>query len=172
MIGAGRPGLSAAHDLALLGYAVTVFEAAEEPGGMIRFGIPEYRLPRTLIRAEIDKILSLGVTLKLRRPSTPSFGLAELRREGFEAVFLSVGVSKGRDLQVEGVELDGVVKAVDYLLNVNRGLPPGPGPAGGGHRRRLRGLRRGAHRPAGGPRSRGGRPSRGSRPWPPRPTPA
>jgi NADPH-dependent glutamate synthase beta subunit-like oxidoreductase len=121
VIGAGPAGLSAAHDLALLGYAVTVFEAAEEPGGMIRFGIPEYRLPRTLIRAEIDKILSLGVTLKLRTPLTPAFGLGELRREGFESVFLSVGVSKGRDLQVEGVELDGVVKAVDYLLNVNRG---------------------------------------------------
>ena len=56
--------MSAAHDLALLGYDVTVFEAAAEPGGMMRFGIPEYRLPRTLIRAEIDKILSLGVTLR------------------------------------------------------------------------------------------------------------
>ena len=58
MIGAGPAGLSAAHDLALLGYDVTVFEAADEPGGMMRFGIPEYRLPRTLIRAEIDKILA------------------------------------------------------------------------------------------------------------------
>lgn len=121
VIGAGPAGLSAAHDLALLGYAVTVFEAAEEPGGMVRFGIPEYRLPRTLLRAEIDKILALGVVLKLRTPLTASFGVAELRGEGFEAIFLSVGVAKGRDLQVEGVELDGVVKAVDYLLNVNRG---------------------------------------------------
>ncbi len=88
---------------------------------MVRFGIPEYRLPRTLLRAEIDKILALGVVLKLRTPLTASFGVAELRGEGFEAIFLSVGVAKGRDLQVEGVELDGVVKAVDYLLNVNRG---------------------------------------------------
>jgi NADPH-dependent glutamate synthase beta subunit-like oxidoreductase len=88
---------------------------------MVRFGIPEYRLPRTLIRAEVDKVLALGVTLKLRTPLTASFGLGELRKEGFEACFLSVGVSKGRDLRVEGVELDGVVKAVDYLLNVNRG---------------------------------------------------
>ena len=63
MIGAGPAGMAAAHDLALLGYAVTVFDAAEEPGGMMRFGIPEYRLPRSLIRAEIDKILSLGVEL-------------------------------------------------------------------------------------------------------------
>ncbi len=121
VVGAGPSGMSAAHDLALLGYDVTVFEAAAEPGGMMRFGIPEYRLPRTLIRAEIDKIVSLGVTLKLGAPLTASFGLAELKREGFEAVFLSVGVAKGRELDVPGVELDGVVKAVDYLLNVNQG---------------------------------------------------
>jgi NADPH-dependent glutamate synthase beta subunit-like oxidoreductase len=87
----------------------------------MRFGIPEYRLPRSLIRAEIDKILSLGVTLKLSTPLSSSFGPADLRRLGFEAIFLSVGVSKGRDLQIPGVELEGVVKAVDYLLNVNRG---------------------------------------------------
>ena len=117
----GPAGLSAAHDLALLGYDVTVFEAADEPGGMMRFGIPEYRLPRSLIRAEIDKIVALGVRLQLGSPLTAGFGLGQLRANGFDAVFLSVGVSKGRDLQVPGVELDGVVKAVDYLLNVNRG---------------------------------------------------
>jgi NADPH-dependent glutamate synthase beta subunit-like oxidoreductase len=121
VIGAGPAGMAAAHDLALLGYAVTVFDAAEEPGGMMRFGIPEYRLPRTLIKAEIDKILALGVELRSSTPLTPEFGLSELRGLGFEAVFLGVGVSRGRDLQIPGVELDGVVKAIDYLLNVNRG---------------------------------------------------
>jgi formate dehydrogenase beta subunit len=121
VVGAGPSGMSAAHDLALLGYEVTVFEAAAEPGGMMRFGIPEYRLPRTLIRAEIDKIVSLGVTLKLGTPLSASFGLAELKHLGFEAVFLSIGIAKGRDLAIPGVELDGVVKAVDYLLNVNQG---------------------------------------------------
>ena len=121
VIGAGPAGLAAAHDLALLNYAVTVFEAAAEPGGMMRFGIPEYRLPRTLLRAEIDRIVALGVDLRLSSPLGPDFGVQQLRAQGFEAVFLSVGVSTGRDLQAPGVELDGVVKAVDYLLNVNRG---------------------------------------------------
>ncbi len=121
VVGAGPAGLAAAHDLALLGYDVTVLEGAEEPGGMMRFGIPEYRLPRSVIHAEIDKIVKLGVTLEVRKPLGAGYGLAALRRDGFEAVFLSVGVQKGRDLQVPGVELDGVVKAVDYLLNANRG---------------------------------------------------
>lgn len=122
VIGAGPAGLAAAHDLALLGHNVTVFEAGSEPGGMMRYGIPEYRLSRSLLRAEIEKILALGVTLKLDSPLTPAFGLAQLRAEGFQSIFLSVGVSRGRDLQIPGVELDGVVKAVDYLLNVNRGF--------------------------------------------------
>ncbi|HEY0590826.1 MAG TPA: FAD-dependent oxidoreductase, partial [Thermoanaerobaculia bacterium] len=121
IVGAGAAGLSAAHDLALLGHDVTVFEASEEPGGMMRYGIPEYRLPRALIHDEIAKILSLGVTLHLGTPLSGERGLAALRREGFEAVFLAVGVSRGRDLAIPGVELDGVVKAIDYLLNVNRG---------------------------------------------------
>ncbi|MBL8140412.1 MAG: FAD-dependent oxidoreductase, partial [Acidobacteria bacterium] len=121
VVGAGPAGMAAAHDLALRGYDVTVFEAAGEPGGMVRFGIPEYRLPRSLIRSEIDKILALGVSLKLGTPLTRQFGIAALRAQGFDAVFLSVGVSTGRDLDVPGVELDGVVKAVDYLLNINKG---------------------------------------------------
>jgi formate dehydrogenase (NADP+) beta subunit len=121
VVGAGPAGLSAAHDLALLGYAVTVFDAAAEAGGMMRFGIPEYRLPRALIQSEINKILELGVELRLNTALTPTFGLAALREDDFRAVFISVGVSRGRDLSVPGVELDGVVKAVDYLLNVNRG---------------------------------------------------
>jgi NADPH-dependent glutamate synthase beta subunit-like oxidoreductase len=88
---------------------------------MMRFGIPEYRLPRSLIRAEVDKILALGVELRTRTPLSPEFGLANLRERGYEAVFLAIGVSRGRDLQVPGSQLDGVVKAIDYLLNVNRG---------------------------------------------------
>ena len=122
-IGAGPAGLAAAHDLALLGYDVTVFEAAAEPGGMMRFGIPEYRLPRTLIRAEIDKI----VVARRRRCSSSTPLVAGVRPRRAARAGLRGRLPLGRRLaraatcRCPGVELDGVVKAVDYLLNVNRG---------------------------------------------------
>ena len=122
VIGAGPAGLAAAHDLALLGYDVTVFEAAEEPGGMMRFGIPEYRLPRTLIRAEIDKIVGAR-----RDDPAEDAALAGLRPGAAPARGVRGRLPLGRRLdraatsRCPGVELDGVVKAVDYLLNVNRG---------------------------------------------------
>ncbi|MEW6368558.1 MAG: FAD-dependent oxidoreductase [Acidobacteriota bacterium] len=121
VIGAGPAGLACAHDLALMGYKVTLFESAETLGGMLRLGIPEYRLPRSVIEMEIAEIVALGVELKTSHPVGPDFGLAALRRAGHEAVFIGVGVQRGRGLSVPGVELDGVVKAIDFLLNVNRG---------------------------------------------------
>jgi formate dehydrogenase beta subunit len=105
VIGAGPAGLSCAHDLALLGYAVTVFEAQSVAGGMLRLGIPEYRLPRELIRLEINAILSLGVDLKVNAAVGRDFTLADLRREGYRAVFVAIGAHKSRDLRVEGWSL-------------------------------------------------------------------
>jgi len=121
VVGSGPAGLSCAHDLALMGYRVTIFEATGVAGGMLRHGIPEYRLSRSLIDKEIDKIKALGVEIKYYTPLTKSFGLAELRQQGYEAIFLSVGTQKGRDLAIEGSNLDGVVKAIDYLININNG---------------------------------------------------
>jgi NADPH-dependent glutamate synthase beta subunit-like oxidoreductase len=121
IVGAGPAGLAAAHDLALLGHQVTVFEAAEEPGGMLRLGIPAYRLPRDLLEAEIRAVLDLGVELRLNTPLGPDLTLADLRKRGYEAIFIAVGAHKSRELGIEGVELDGVLKAVDFLLNVNLG---------------------------------------------------
>lgn len=121
VIGSGPAGLSCAHDLARMGYRVTVFEATGVSGGMLRHGIPEYRLMRSVIDKEIEKIRGLGVEVVYQRPLNERFGLSDLRRDGFEAFFLSVGTTKGRDLAVEGADLDGVIKAVDYLLNVNNG---------------------------------------------------
>lgn len=121
VIGAGPAGIAAAHDLALMGYQVTVFEATDQVGGMMFHGIPEFRLARAIIEKEIDKVRGLGVEIRLKTPLTEQFGLKELKEQGYEAVFLSVGVQKGRDMKIEGSDLDGVIKAIDYLLNINNG---------------------------------------------------
>ena len=121
VVGGGPAGLACAHDLALLGHQVTVFDAAHQLGGMMRQGIPIYRLSRDLIELEIGAILSLGVEVELGRPLNAEFDLAALMGRGFDAVFLSSGAGKGRDLEVEGAHLDGVVRAIDFLLNANQG---------------------------------------------------
>lgn len=121
VVGGGPAGLSCAHDLALLGYDMTVFEAQAVAGGMLRLGIPEYRLPRELIRLEINAILSLGVELKLNSAIGREFTIADLKQQGYRAVFLAIGAHKSRDLRIDGVESDGVLRAVDFLLNVNLG---------------------------------------------------
>lgn len=121
IVGAGPAGLSCAHDLALNGYRVTVFEKHEVPGGMLRLGIPEYRLPRELIRLEINAILSLGVELKLGKALGRDFTLQDLRNNGYAAIFLALGAHRSRSLAIDGVQADGVLNAVDYLLNINMG---------------------------------------------------
>jgi NADPH-dependent glutamate synthase beta subunit-like oxidoreductase len=88
---------------------------------MMYHGIPEFRLARSIIEKEIQKVVQLGVEIKLNTPLNEKFGIKELKAEGFESVFLSVGVQKGRDMKIEGSDLDGVIKAVDYLLNINNG---------------------------------------------------
>src|SRR6266508_2257405 len=121
VIGAGPAGLSCAHDLALLGYRVTLFDAAPVVGGMLYQGVPEYRLSRDLIRAEVDQILSLGVELKLEWRLGRDFTVSDLRRNGYAAVFLALGASRSRDLNIPGADLDGVINGVDFLLNANLG---------------------------------------------------
>jgi formate dehydrogenase (NADP+) beta subunit len=121
VVGSGPAGLSCAHDLALMGYRVTIFEASQVAGGMLRLGVPEYRLPRALIQLEINAILSLGVELKTGARLGRDFTLTDLRSQGFRATFLGVGAMRSRDLSVPGMDLDGVLKGVDYLLNINLG---------------------------------------------------
>jgi len=121
VIGAGPAGLSAAHDLALLGYAVTVFDAAPVPGGMLHLGIPEYRLPRDVLQAQVREILELGPELRLNARLGKDFTFGDLRRQGYRAFLLAFGLHRSRDLSIPGNDLDGVVKGVDFLLNVNLG---------------------------------------------------
>ena len=121
IVGAGPVGLSAAHDLALMGYAVTIFEASQVAGGMLYLGLPEYRLPRDVVEAQVREILSTGdITLKLSQAAGRDFTIAELRRD-FDAVLIAVGAHRSRDLTIPGVNLDGVYKGIDFLLNVNLG---------------------------------------------------
>ncbi|MGZ4824300.1 MAG: FAD-dependent oxidoreductase [Terriglobales bacterium] len=122
IIGSGPVGLSAAHDLALLGYSVTILEAAQVPGGMLYLGIPEYRLPRDVVEAQVREILETGdITLKLNHAAGRDFTVSDLRRQGFDAVLIAVGAHRSRDLSIPGVDLDGVHKGIDFLLNVNLG---------------------------------------------------
>jgi formate dehydrogenase (NADP+) beta subunit len=121
IIGSGPAGMACAHDLATYGYRPVVFEAQDRPGGMMVLGIPPYRLRRDLLQNEIRAILEMGVELRLGQALGRDFSLKSLREDGFEAIFLGVGCMRGRDLAIPGVEKDGVLRAVDFLLNANLG---------------------------------------------------
>jgi formate dehydrogenase beta subunit len=122
VVGSGPVGLSAAHDLGRLGYSVTIFEAASVPGGMLTLGIPEYRLPRSVVEAQIREILDTGdVMIKTNCAAGRDFTIRELRQQGFDAVVLAVGAHRSRDLSIPGVDLDGVHKGIEFLLNANLG---------------------------------------------------
>jgi NADPH-dependent glutamate synthase beta subunit-like oxidoreductase/NAD-dependent dihydropyrimidine dehydrogenase PreA subunit len=124
IVGGGPAGMSAAYYLARLGYPVTVFEAMPVPGGMMAIGIPEYRLPRDVLREEINRILGLGVELRLDAAMGRDFTLGSLEKEGYRAIFLATGASKSRPLGVEGDDLRGVVPATLFLKQVNLGEHP------------------------------------------------
>lgn len=122
VVGSGPVGLSAAHDLGLLGYSVTIFEAAPVAGGMLKLGIPEYRLPRSVVEAQVREILESGnITLKLNHAAGRDFTISGLRQQGFDAVVIAVGAHRSRDLSIPGIDLDGVHKGIDFLLNANLG---------------------------------------------------
>lgn len=123
VIGAGVSGLTVAHDLTRLGYKVTVFEANSDPGGMLMVGVPIYRLPRELVRAEINAILSMGVELKCNMKLGRDFTIKSLREEGYKAIFLGVGLPKGRKLPLPGSETSGVFDGLEFLKAFNEGKP-------------------------------------------------
>jgi len=121
IVGAGVCGLTCAHDLALLGYTVEVFESAPVPGGMLYLGIPQFRLPREIIKMEVDSILAMGVTLHTRVTIGRDISFTELRSK-FDAVLLATGLNKGRELNIPGAHLSGVYNGIDFLINVNLGF--------------------------------------------------
>ncbi|HVO50761.1 MAG TPA: FAD-dependent oxidoreductase [Thermoanaerobaculia bacterium] len=122
VIGSGVGGLTVAHDLARAGYKVTVFESNPVPGGMLTLGVPLYRLPRELVKAEIDAILSLGVELRLgARVGSPGLTMSDLRAQGYEAFFIGAGLQGSRRLKIPGADLPGVVNGLEFLKLVNLG---------------------------------------------------
>ena len=127
IVGSGPAGLTAAHDLALMGYSVTIFEALPEPGGMLLVGIPEYRLPKAILEDEIGYIERLGVEIITNTRIGEVITLDDLRR-GCEAVFIATGAHGSRKLGVPGEDADGVIHGVDFLRRVSLGAvsPVGP----------------------------------------------
>jgi NADPH-dependent glutamate synthase beta subunit-like oxidoreductase/NAD-dependent dihydropyrimidine dehydrogenase PreA subunit len=105
-----------------MGFSVTVFEAQSVSGGMLVLGVPEYRLPREVVQAEIKAIESLGVAIRHGQRLGRDFTLSDLKEQGYEATFLGIGAHKSRELTIEGVQNDGVLRAIEFLLNVNLGF--------------------------------------------------
>jgi formate dehydrogenase beta subunit len=116
--GSGPAGLTAGYYLAKLGHGVTVFEALSKAGGMMQVGIPEYRLPRTVVIPEIEEIKRVGVEIKT---NTKVERIAELLKEGYDAVLLAVGTHKALKLDVSGKGNKGVIEAISFLRDLNLG---------------------------------------------------
>ena len=117
IIGSGPAGLACAHDLALLGLRPTILEAESVPAGMLYFGVPEYRLPRDLIRAEIEVIKALGVEIRCGVEVGKDVSLRQLREE-YAAVVIAVGCRRSRGLQIPGADARGVIGGVEFLRSV------------------------------------------------------
>lgn len=124
IVGSGPAGLSAAFYLALKGHEVTIFESLPKPGGMLRYGIPDYRLPQYILDLEIENILKLGITLETEMTLGKDFTIDSLFENGYDAIFLGLGAHKSHLMRVEGEDLEGVFLGTDFLRRVIMGNPP------------------------------------------------
>jgi NADH-quinone oxidoreductase subunit F len=123
VIGSGPAGLTAAYFLAWEGYPVTVFESMAEPGGLMIAGIPEFRLPRSIVRREIEAIKAMGVEIISNTPVGTSLTLDQLRADGYKAFFLGIGAWQGYKLGIEGEDdYPQVISALQFLKDVSFGL--------------------------------------------------
>lgn len=123
VVGGGPAGLTCAFFLRRLGHEVTIFEAMPKLGGMLRYGIPEYRLPKKVLDWEIDGILELGVESRCNQKFGTDFDVDSLKADGFDAIFLGIGAWKDSSLRVEGEQLQGCYTGIDFLSRLAGGEP-------------------------------------------------
>ena len=119
VVGSGPAGLTAAADLAKLGYSVTIFEALHAPGGVLMYGIPEFRLPKEIVQAEVDYVASLGVKIELDSVVGKLMTIDELLGNGYDAVFLGTGAGLPMFMNIPGENLNGIYSANEFLTRVN-----------------------------------------------------
>lgn len=119
VIGSGPAGLTIAGDLARKGFAVEIFEMEDEPGGVLMYGIPEYRLPKEVVRREIEKIANLGVVFHLNTTIGPDLTIDQLFKRGFDAIFMGTGAGKAKRLDIPGIDNHGVRMAIRFLRRVS-----------------------------------------------------
>lgn len=124
IIGAGPAGLTAAYYLVIEGYRPVIYESLPNPGGMLRYGIPEYRLPKAVLDKEIDWITSLGVDLHTNKTLGKDFTVDDLFKQGFKAVFVGLGAQVGKPMRVENEEAEGVLSGVTFLRQVEMKTNP------------------------------------------------
>ncbi|NVM19064.1 MAG: FAD-dependent oxidoreductase [Candidatus Lokiarchaeota archaeon] len=121
VIGSGPSGLTAAYYLRRLGHSVTIFEINSYIGGMLRVGIPEYRLPRAVLQKDLDHILSIGIDIQTDKVIGEHLSLDDLKDQGFMATFFAVGAQNTKKLNIEGLDLPNILWGLDFLKRVNLG---------------------------------------------------
>ncbi len=121
VVGGGPAGLTAAYYIRQAGHAVTIFESEEKLGGMLRYGIPEYRLPKKLLDREIDQIIKIGIEVKCNARLGKDYTVDSLKKDGYDAVFLAIGCWQNTDMGLEGQDLPGVYSGIEMLREVAYG---------------------------------------------------
>ncbi|PWI46707.1 BzdV protein [Candidatus Heimdallarchaeota archaeon B3_Heim] len=119
IVGSGPAGLTAAYYLAKAGHSMTVFEAESRAGGMMNFGIPEYRLPREILKKDLEYIINMGVKIKTEEMIGENLTLKDLNTQGYEVIFLAIGAQQAKKLRIDGIEHENVLWGLDFLKKVN-----------------------------------------------------